>query len=138
MAHQRGDDVHRLLRVIRRPIPRINARKHERAQFHQRIPHVRLHHDCIAVCRSADNARDHISNAFAVRHAQLSERVYGQLLPRQHAAANRVVDIMVEIGNSIRQMNALSLQRLRPDLAGMMFDAVAHFPRQVQPRAVVF
>ena len=138
IAHQLGDDVPGLLALVRRPVARVDALEHERAQLQQRVPLVRLHGDLVAVHRLADDAFDHGVDALAMRVAQHADGMHRQILALEHARADGVVDVVVDVGDAVRQMHAAALQRLRAHLSGVVLDAVAHLPRQVEAVAAVF
>ena len=62
----------------------------------------------------------------------------GQILHAQKARAHRVVDIVVDVGDAVRQVYTAALQRPGLHLAGVMLDAVAHLPGEVKAASPVF
>ena len=75
-------------------------------------------------------------------------RLDRQILRPQQPGPRRVVDVVVDVGNEIRHAHDLSFDRARAQRLGhpdrraglslrVLGDAVAHFPGEVQPSAVV-
>ena len=59
-----------------------------------------------------------------------------QLLRVEHAGADGVVDVVVDVRHAVDEPDDLALQRVRLVRAGVVEDPVAHLGGQVQPAAV--
>ena len=62
----------------------------------------------------------------------------GQVGGLEHAGADRVVDVVIDVRDAVDDAHDLPLERLGLVGAGVLEDAVANLPREVQPTPVAF
>ena len=136
---EKGND-HRFQPLLFRDLARveIDMLEHEITQLLHGFGAVGAHPHLRPAIAFAHDIAHHRIDAAAVRIAQHGEQTRRQLGKLQVAAADRIVDIMVEIGDAVAEAHYAALQRLRLLRPAVAEDAVARFLRQVQPLAIVF
>ena len=114
----------------------IHTVKHELVQNIERALHLRRKRDLgVGVFDCGDHQRiDARGLAFAQRFAHIRRNVAF----RQHTAADSVVDVVVQIRNTIGKLDDPPLQRVSFLAARMANDAVTHFKSQVQAAPFIF
>ena len=68
--------------------------------------------------------------------AEHRDLVARQLVGGEHPGADRVVDVVVDVGDAVDDADDLPLERLRLVGPGVLEDPVAHLLREVEPAAV--
>ena len=116
----------------------IHIFKHEGAKVHGSPLHFRRHPDLRLVHAVDDHIMDHRIQANSGRISKNLPIWFRNIFLFEHASPDRVVNIMVDIGNLIRQAYDLSFQRMRRTRGFMIQDSVTHFPGQVQSLALLF
>ena len=116
----------------------VHPLKHKTAQVPQGFVHRRRkgHRSCFPGC--ADGIGHQRIDALGVGMSQNIRNGIGDILIGQNARADRVVDIMVDIGDLITAAYHHALQCCGPGVTGMAENAVAHLVGQVQTPSVLF
>ena len=76
-------------------------------------------------------------DALAARSSQERDRARGRSHRSDEPGPQRVVDVVVDVGDAIGQVDDLAFEGGRRPLPGMVADAVAHLPGEVETPAVV-
>ncbi len=94
--------------------------------------HFLAHGDVRPVRAVSDDVHDHGVDALTMGLSQHFDGVFGQLLLMQNARADGVIDVMVNVGNPVRLGHHHAFQAGGLEGAGVVDDAIAHFPGQVE------
>ena len=105
---------------------------------HHNLKALRAHVDGI----SSETGVNHISyhTVESVSHT-VTERICkfrGDIFLPKYACANRVVDVVVNIGNFIRKADNSPLIGARRAVCSVVSDTVSHFQCQVEPLSALF
>ena len=114
----------------------VHALEHEAAQREHRLADLVALDDVAGACRALDHVVDERVDAARARVAQQRDRLGRQLGGIEVPRANRVVDVVVDVREAVDEPDDPALERLRLLRAGVLEDAVAHLPRQVEAAAV--
>ncbi|MPM96938.1 hypothetical protein SDC9_144108 [bioreactor metagenome] len=106
---------------------RIKLFKHPFAHLHNRLPRALLHH-----------VQYHSVDAFAVRITKHAHACLRQVALVQHARADCIVNVVVDIGDAVGKRHDRSFQRCRVAALFVVQNSVAHLEGKVEPFAVIF
>ena len=114
----------------------VDALEQERAQREHGLGDRLALADVARDVRGLDQVVDDRVDARRARRAEHRHGRLRQLGGVQHAGAQRVVDVVVDVRHAVDELDDAALERLRRDRPGVVEDAVAHLVRQVEAAAV--
>ena len=114
----------------------VDALEQERAQREHRLGDRLALADVAGDVRGLDEVVHDRVDARRARRAEHRDRRLGQLGGVEHAGAQRVVDVVVDVRDAVDELDDAALERLRRDRPGVVEDAVAHLVREVEAAPV--
>ena len=120
------------------PAVPIDPVKHEFTQPVHRCFHWFAHGKMRLVLTEGNNIRNHRVNPFTMAVSQDVQAVFRELKGFQNAGAQRVVQIVVQIGDPVCPPDTFRFHGGRFGFAGMGEDSLADFFCQIQPFTTVF
>ena len=118
-------------------VAQVDALEHERAQPAHRAADLVALDDVARGRRALDQVAHQRVDPLRHRRAEhLRSRPRGSSVVGQHPGAQRVVDVVVDVGDAVDEPDDPPLERRRQIGPGVAQDAVAHLLGQVEPAAV--
>jgi len=114
----------------------VDALEHESAEGKHRLADLVALHDVARARGVLDHVVDERVDAERARVAEQGNRLRRQIGRIEVARAHRIVDVVVDVREAIDEPDDPALERLRILRPGVLEDAVAHLPRQVEAAAV--
>src|SRR5438105_8454409 len=114
----------------------IHTIEHERAQGHHCAADLVALRDVPRLRRRLDEIVDERVDAARPGRAEDRDLVRRQVVGREHAGTNRVVDVVVDVGNAIDDAEDLPFLGHGLVRAGVLEDAVAHLFCEIETAAV--
>ena len=113
--------------------PEIDALEHERAQAQHGAADLLALHDVAGRLGAVEQVHHQRLDSLGAGRAEQLDLLAGQVLEAQDARAQGVVDVVVDVGDPIDELDDPALERRRRVWARVVPDAVAHLLREVQP-----
>ena len=113
----------------------VDAIEHEGAQREHRLADLLALADVARLLRGLDEIVDEPVDALRAGRAEQLDLVVRQLRLGEDPVPDRVVDVVVDVGDAVDDADDLALERLRLLRARVREDAVADLVREVQPPA---
>ena len=114
----------------------VHALEHEGAEREHRVADLVALDDVARACRALDDVVDERVDAARARVAEQRDRLGRQVGRIEVPGADGVVDVVVDVREAVDEPDDPPLERLRLLGAGVLEDAVAHLPREVEAAAV--
>ena len=111
----------------------VDAVEHERAQREHRLADLVALADVAGLLRGVDEVVDEPVDALRAGGAEQLDLVAGQVRFGEDPVADRVVDVVVDVGDTVDDADDLSLERLGLLRARVGEDAVADLVGEVEP-----
>ncbi len=127
-----GEDMDGLVDLRHNRRGGVDGLEQERAQLVHGGPDVVAQADVALVHRGLDHIDDERLDTARVIAPEQGMRTLRKLRFLENACPDRVVDIMVHVGDAIGDGDDAAFERLRALLPRMAHDAVAHLRREVQ------
>src|SRR5690349_10673147 len=114
----------------------VDAREHEAAQREHRLADLVALDDVARVGGRLDEVVHERVDPAGAGVAERCDLLLRQVGHAEDAGADRVVDVVVDVRDAVDDADDLALERLRLDVAGVLEDAVAYLPREVEAAPV--
>jgi len=114
----------------------IDALEHEGTQGKHRLANLLALADVAGRLRGLDQVVNERVNPPRAGRSEELDLCCGQLRRREHAGADRVIDVVIDVGHAVDEPDDLALERVGIVLARVVEDSVTDLGGQVEAAAV--